>query len=453
MDARRARRGGLRRHQPGRPRAGQPPRGRRGARARGSSSSAWRAHHAGDPAGDQHPFITIAGQTAPGDGVCVRGPERPHQHARRRHPLPAVPPGQPQGPRRLAGRQPVGNVIIDHVSASWGLDENLSLYRHMDRRRRRAAAEAADREHHDPVVDLERGAEPQQPRLRRDLGRQRLLVPPQPLRLQHGPQPEHRDGRAVRLPQQRPVQLAAPDRSTAATGARGSTSWPTTSSPARPRRTKPRATGSARSTPARRSTSSPASASGMSPGNVVEGSPKVTADNWAGGVQFSEAQKIKDELVPKGDGGGGPGLRAVPAAPDRPAVGRGGVRARARPRRRIAPPPRRRRRPRHRIRAHGPPDLPDGIIDSPADVGGWPEYGRPTPRGHRRRRHARRWETQHGLDPNDPADSKKDGDGDGYTSIEEYLNGTDPTAFIDYTKPENNRNILDLSPLVEGPGR
>ncbi len=32
---------------------------------------------------------------------------------------------------------------------------------------------------------------------------------------------------------------------------------------------------------------------------------------------------------------------------------------------------------------------------------------------------------------------------DGYTSIEEYLNGTDPTVFIDYTKPENNINTLN----------
>jgi hypothetical protein len=38
--------------------------------------------------------------------------------------------------------------------------------------------------------------------------------------------------------------------------------------------------------------------------------------------------------------------------------------------------------------------------------------------------------------------ARKDLDGDGYTNLEEYLNGTDPTKFIDYSKPENNVNTL-----------
>ena len=29
------------------------------------------------------------------------------------------------------GGNPVGNIMLDHVSASWGMDENLSVYRHM----------------------------------------------------------------------------------------------------------------------------------------------------------------------------------------------------------------------------------------------------------------------------------------------------------------------------------
>ena len=64
------------------------------------------------------------------------------------------------------------------------------------------------------------------------------------------------------------------------------------------------------------------------------------------------------------------------------------------------------------------------IINSQADVGAWPESepadpppdadcdGMPD-----------LWETAHGLNPNDPADAAQDRDGDGYTNIEEYLNG------------------------------
>jgi hypothetical protein len=31
-------------------------------------------------------------------------------------------------------------------------------------------------------------------------------------------------------------------------------------------------------------------------------------------------------------------------------------------------------------------------------------------------------------------------DRDGYTNVEEWLNGTDPTEFVDYNKPGNNMN-------------
>jgi pectate lyase len=48
------------------------------------------------------------------------------------------------------------------------------------------------------------------------------------------------------------------------------------------------------------------------------------------------------------------------------------------------------------------------------------------------------WEAKYGLNPKDPSDGAKDKDGDGYTNLEEYLNNTDPTKAIDYTKPGNN---------------
>jgi len=36
------------------------------------------------------------------------------------------------------------------------------------------------------------------------------------------------------------------------------------------------------------------------------------------------------------------------------------------------------------------------------------------------------WELAHGLNPNDPADASRDDDGDGFTNLQEYLDGTDP---------------------------
>lgn len=79
------------------------------------------------------PYITIAGQTAPGDGVCIAGESvwiNTHdvviRHMRFRR-------GETNVGRRddAIGGNPVGNIMIDHVSATWGLDENMSMYRHM----------------------------------------------------------------------------------------------------------------------------------------------------------------------------------------------------------------------------------------------------------------------------------------------------------------------------------
>jgi pectate lyase len=80
-----------------------------------------------------HPDITIAGQSAPGDGICIAGQSlniNTHnvilRHLRARR-------GDPKGGQGSdnIGGNPEGHIIIDHCSASWGMDENLSLYRHM----------------------------------------------------------------------------------------------------------------------------------------------------------------------------------------------------------------------------------------------------------------------------------------------------------------------------------
>jgi len=67
------------------------------------------------------------------------------------------------------------------------------------------------------------------------------------------------------------------------------------------------------------------------------------------------------------------------------------------------------------------------IINSQADVGGWPEYASaPAPPDADADGMPDEWEARYRLQPGDGADSATDADGDGYTNIEEYLNGTDP---------------------------
>ncbi len=81
----------------------------------------------------QAPYITIAGQTAPGDGVCISGNtveigthDAVIRYMRFRRGATDV------GDRNDGlGGDPIGNIIVDHCSCSWGFDENVSMYRHM----------------------------------------------------------------------------------------------------------------------------------------------------------------------------------------------------------------------------------------------------------------------------------------------------------------------------------
>lgn len=79
------------------------------------------------------PYVTIAGQTAPGDGVCIAGESfqvNTHdvivRHMRFRRGNTHV-----WNREDSFGGNPVGNIMIDHCSCEWGLDENISFYRHM----------------------------------------------------------------------------------------------------------------------------------------------------------------------------------------------------------------------------------------------------------------------------------------------------------------------------------
>ena len=67
------------------------------------------------------------------------------------------------------------------------------------------------------------------------------------------------------------------------------------------------------------------------------------------------------------------------------------------------------------------------IIDSQQQVGGWLDLKTETPpKDSDADGMPDEWERRHGLNPGDPSDANLDKDHDGYTNIEEYLNGTDP---------------------------
>lgn len=79
------------------------------------------------------PYITVAGQTAPGDGVCIAGESfliDTHDVVLR---FLRFRRGTIDVTRRddAVGGNAVGNIMIDHISTSWGLDENMSIYRHV----------------------------------------------------------------------------------------------------------------------------------------------------------------------------------------------------------------------------------------------------------------------------------------------------------------------------------
>ena len=86
-----------------------------------------------------------------------------------------------------------------------------------------------------------------------------------------------------------------------------------------------------------------------------------------------------------------------------------------------------------------------GFITNPAQVGGYPNYpGKPyadtdgdgLPDS---------WETAHGLNPNDVSDAVGDLNGDGYTNIEDFINGLDPRApKTDWTDLKHNVDRRNL---------
>jgi hypothetical protein len=175
-------------------------------------------------------------------------------------------------------------------------------------------------------------------------------------------------------------------------------------------------------------------------GNLVEGSPQISADNWNGGVQTREKIDLSTLRV----------RTPFPAPPVRTQSAKDAYEIVLRtagcvlPKRdavdlRIIEQVRTGKATTGKTFDGGG----NGIIDSQEDVGGWPQLkGGPAPVDTDHDGMPDEWEKKCGLNPNDASDGAKDADSDGYTNVEEYLNVTNPKEFVDYTRAENNVDNL-----------
>jgi pectate lyase len=389
----------------------------------------------------QHPFLTIAGQTAPGDGVCVRGQTteiNTHdvviRYLRFRR-------GNLKKRDDALGGYPVGNILIDHVSASWGLDENLSLYRYMKKQPggpdKKLAVENITVQWciSSEALDLNNHA------FGATWGGKNASFHHNLFACNTGRNPSIGMGGGFDFRN----NVLFNWRHRTMDGGDGSSRVNVINNYYKPG---PATQGDLRFRICRAQARNdkdqfPGFGKWYVAGNVVEGNPTVTADNWAGGVQYDPAQKLRDMVIPAGSE---KLVRSKDEFPAAPVTTHTAQEAYA------------------QVLAHAGGSLPrrdavderviesvrtgvtrtkTGIIDTPADVGGYPEYrpGTVAPDADRDGM-PDIWETKHGLDPQSAADAAQDPDADGYTNIEEYLNSTDPRRFIDYTTAENNRNVF-----------
>ena len=148
-------------------------------------------------------------------------------------------------------------------------------------------------------------------------------------------------------------------------------------------------------------------------GNVVEGFPSISEDNWKGGVDFlgnaSEAENRRRTPFPSEP------VTTQSAEDAYELVLRHAG----------ATLPRRDAQDERIVREvrTGKPSVGTGIIDSPEQVGGWPEL-KPgiAPPDSDKDGMPDEWERRHGFNPADPSDGSGDADQDGYTNLEEFLN-------------------------------
>ena len=413
------------------------------------------------------PYVTIAGNTAPGDGVCIAGDTvqlDTHdiivRHMRFRR-------GKTDAADRddSLGGNPVGNLIIDHVSASWSLDENISMYRHMyddddDPKtptlklptvnitiQNSISSESLSTYHHafgSTIGGLNStfhhnlwasntGRNPSVGMYGDFTFVNNVLFNWRHRTVDGG---DHRSLFNIYNNYFKPGPGTPKDEAIAY------------------RILKPESE--------RSKTVVDNFGQAFVSGNVTEGNDRVTRDNWDGGVQPEVRSRERQEVLAK--------IRVNEPFPHAPLpttsakeayeyvlANAGATLPRRDPvdlriiesvRTGVIAPRTLDPKTKKEARFYGYEEkwvnaldeyVAQGYVTNPSEVGGWPEYqgtpyadadhdGLPD-----------EWEKTHGLNPNDPTDATQDLNGDGYTNIEDFINGLDPRApKTDWTDLKNN---------------
>jgi pectate lyase len=390
-----------------------------------------------------HPDITIAGQSAPGDGICLarqsinintRNVILRHLRVRR---------GNPQGGQGSdnIGGNPEGQIIIDHCSTSWGMDENLSLYRHMKKMpagpdvklpthhltiQWSISSEALNARNHafggtwggddatfhhnlfacntarNPSIGMSGPFDYRNNVLfnwnhrTMDGGDETSLV--NVINNYYKPGPATNSNMIATI-------ARIEERSMYSPGSlwREGDWYPKET--ARPGKW-------------------------YVAGNVVEGHPNVTADNWAGMSGPTQLARVNTPFE------GWPVAQESAEAAFKSVLAKAGATL---PRRDPVDT-----RVIEMVRT-GKTVTEDGIIRDPAQVGGFPTLTfspEQVPADSDRDGMPDAWETKYRLDPQSATDGALDADSDGYTNVEEFLNGTDPRTKINYRNLANNVDTI-----------
>jgi hypothetical protein len=409
------------------------------------------------------PYITIAGQTAPGDGVCVAGETvwiNTHdvviRHMRFRR-------GETFVGRRddSIGGNPIGNIMIDHVSASWGLDENMSMYRHMYNDSTGAIEQKL------PTVNItiqnsifSETLDTWNHSFGSTLGGENCTFMRNLWANNAGRNPSigwfgifnftnnvvfnwvHRsiDGGDYRAMYNIINNYFKPGPQTPK------------DSPIGYRILKPES--------GRSKLDHLVFGRAYVTGNIMEGHDKVTKDNWNGGVQIedmADAGKYRDDIkwnrpLPMPEF---PIMTAKQSfdyvltnagatLPKRDPVD---IRVKTQVRTGKINPIEGVTLPKTQFEHRRLPidSYKNGIITDISQVGGYPEYKGTPYKDSDDDGMPDAWEIKYSLNPNDASDAQKDMSGDGYANIEKFINGIDPRKKTDWKDPKNNHDTLASS--------